>query len=42
MTDAVMVFLTGLFGVFFGMMFLYLSIKLTGAAVTALEKKKEA
>lgn len=39
MGDAVRVFLIGLFGVFTGMTFLYLSIKITGIAVTALESK---
>lgn len=42
MGDAVRVFLIGLFGVFLGMSFLYLSIKITGTAVTALESKRKA
>lgn len=42
MTSPMTVFLTGIFGVFFGMAFLYLSIKATGAAAVALEKRKAA
>ena len=42
MGDAVRVFLIGLFGVFTGMTFLYLSMKITGMAVTALESKRKA
>ena len=42
MGDAVRVFLIGLFGVFTGMTFLYLSMKITGIAVTALESKRNA
>ena len=42
MGDAVEVFLTGLSGVFLGMAFLYLSIKITGTAVTALESRRKA
>ena len=42
MGDGVMVFLIGLFGVFTGMTLLYLSIKITGMAVTALESKRKA
>lgn len=42
MGDAVRVFLIGLFGVFTGMTFIYLSIKITQAAVTALESKRKA
>jgi len=42
MGDGVLVFLTGLFGVFTGMTFLYLSIKITGTAVAALESKRNA
>ncbi|WP_020587842.1 hypothetical protein [Desulfobacter curvatus] len=41
MGDGVRVFLTGCLGVFTGMAFLYLSIKITGAAVTALESRKK-
>lgn len=41
MGDAVRVFLSGLLGVFLGMSFLYLSIKVTQIAVTALESKRE-
>jgi hypothetical protein len=40
MADGVGVFLTGLLGVFLGMAFLYLSIKITEKAVTALESKR--
>lgn len=40
MGDAVRVFLIGLFGVFAGMTFLYLSMKITEIAVTALESKR--
>jgi hypothetical protein len=42
MGDAVRVFLIGLLGVFLGMSFLYLSIKITGRAVTVLESKRKA
>ena len=42
MSDAVRVFLIGLFGVFTGMTFLYLSIKITQAAVAAVESKRKA
>lgn len=40
MTSAVTVCLTGVFGVFFGMAFLYLSIKATGAAAAALDSHR--
>ncbi|WP_320044614.1 OadG family protein [uncultured Desulfobacter sp.] len=40
MGDGVGVFLIGLLGVFTGMAFLYLSIKLTGRVVSALESGK--
>ncbi len=39
MGNAVGVFLIGLLGVFLGMTFLYLSIKITERAVTALEAR---
>lgn len=42
MDDGVGVFLIGLLGVFLGMTFLYLSIKITGTAVTALESGRKA
>jgi hypothetical protein len=42
MGDGVGVFLTGLLGVFLGMTFLYLSIKITGKAVATLESKRKA
>ena len=42
MTSPMTVFLTGIFGVFFGMAFLYLSVKATGAVAMALEKKNAA
>lgn len=42
MGEAVRVFLIGLLGVFLGMGFLYLSIKITQTAVTAVESKREA
>lgn len=42
MGDGVRVFLSGLLGVFLGMAFLYLSIKITGTAVTVLESKHKA
>ncbi|MCG8549863.1 MAG: hypothetical protein MI799_05610 [Desulfobacterales bacterium] len=41
MDDGVGVFLVGILGVFTGMAFLYLSIKLTGAAVSALASRKK-
>ncbi|WP_321491777.1 hypothetical protein [uncultured Desulfobacter sp.] len=42
MGDAARVFLIGILGVSLGMSFLYLSIKITGKGVTALESKKKA
>lgn len=42
MGDAVKVFLIGLSGVFTGMIFLYLSIKITQTAVTAVDSKRKA
>nr|WP_319494128.1 hypothetical protein [uncultured Desulfobacter sp.] len=42
MADGVGVFVTGLLGVFLGMACLYLSIKITGRAVAALESKRNA
>lgn len=41
MGDAVQVFLIGLLGVFTGMSVLYLSIKITQTAVTAVESKRK-
>ncbi len=41
MSDGVGVFLAGMLGVFTGMACLYLSIKLTGTAVSALEAKNK-
>jgi hypothetical protein len=42
MTSPMTVFLTGIFGVFLGMAFLYLSVKATGAVAMALENKAAA
>ncbi len=42
MTGPVGVFVAGIIGVFLGMAFLYLSIRLTGAAVTAYEARGKA
>lgn len=42
MGDAIRVFLIGLLGVFTGMASLYLSIKMTQMAVTAIESKRKA
>ncbi len=42
MGDAVRVFLIGLSGVFTGMACLYLSIKITRTAVTAVESNRKA
>ena len=40
MTSPMTVFIVGIFGVFFGMAFLYLSIKATGAVAVALDNRQ--
>ncbi len=42
MTSPMTVFIVGILGVFFGMAFLYLSVKATGAVAVALENKAAA
>ena len=41
MSSPLTVFIAGITGVFLGMAMLFLSIRLTGAAVAALEKNRE-